>query len=75
MRIYDLFWIFDEKIIVDSLVHLLRLKKRRLLSMEAEEAHTYIRYHLVEECVRDFGIEKSLPSLNGSLEEREIWID
>jgi len=36
VRVLDLFWIFQERIIFDCLVHLLKLSKTKLMRMEVE---------------------------------------
>jgi hypothetical protein len=35
-RVFDLFWLFDEKFLVDCIIHLLKLKKERLKKMQME---------------------------------------
>ena len=35
-RILDLFWIFDEKFLIDSIIHLLRMRKQKLKRMNME---------------------------------------
>lgn len=36
VRVLDLFWIYQENIILDCLVHLLKMSKFKLLNLEAE---------------------------------------
>lgn len=36
VRVLDLFWIYQEKVIFDCLIHLLKLTKNKLLNMDLE---------------------------------------
>jgi hypothetical protein len=35
-RIIDMFWIFEEKAIFDSLIHILRLQEKKLMKMSLD---------------------------------------
>jgi len=72
-RVMDLFWVYEEKIIFECLIHLLRLKKDMLMSMNFEDSYVYCKKELVKDCIKEFGIEKSLPILI-NFEEREVII-
>lgn len=71
----DLFWIYEERIINDCLIHLMRLKRRILLKMSMEEMHLYLKNEIVKDCIREYSIEKSLPMHNYLLEEKEVLIE
>jgi len=62
-RVMDLFWVYEEKIIFDCLIHLLKLKKEKLMKMTLEDLFVYLKSDLVKECMKDYGLEKSLPLL------------
>ena len=58
-RIYDLFWIYEEKAIIGTLINLFKLKKNFLLNFNnSDELNLYIRNHLLNDCINDFGIDK-----------------
>lgn len=60
-RIMDMFFILEEKIIIDTLLHLLKLKENELLKMDMEETAMYIRTKFVNECIEEYGINMCLP--------------
>lgn len=62
-RIFDFFWLMEEKIIIDSLIHLLNINKKKILKMELEELIPYIRGELVSDTISNYGIEQALPNL------------
>jgi len=72
-RILDMFWIYEEKIIFEALIHLLRLKKDKIIKMSWEDLMVYLKSDLVKDCMRDYGLEKSLPQLI-KFEEKEVNI-
>jgi hypothetical protein len=62
-RIFDFFWLLEEKIILDSLIHLLNINKKKIMSMELEKLIPYIRGELVSDTINNYGIEQALPNL------------
>lgn len=60
-RIIDFFWIYEEKIIFDAIMHLLKIKLDKILSMDVEAMHKYIKSDIIFDVVKTFGIEKALP--------------
>lgn len=81
-RVFDLFWLESENVIYDCLIHLLKLKKRKLMEMcmevikknsNLQEMFVYIKGKLVNDCINEYGIEKSLP-YESPLQEKEIKI-
>jgi len=71
----DLFWIYEDKIIIDCLIHVMKLKKKVLLEMCMEEMHIFIKNDIIKNCIKDYSLEKSLPFHNSLLQEKEIIID
>lgn len=60
-RIFDLFFIMGEEIIIKTLLHLLKLKEEKILSFDLEQIIVYIKNHIVNECLEEFGIKQCLP--------------
>jgi hypothetical protein len=60
-RIVDLFWIYEEKIILDAIMHLLKLQISKILLMGVEEMHIYIKKDIINDVVMTYGIQKALP--------------
>ena len=60
-RIIDLFWIYEEKIIFDAILHLLKIRLHKLILMDVEKMHRYIKSDIVIDVVNTFGIQKALP--------------
>lgn len=74
-RVVDLFWIYEEKIILDCLIHILKLNKDRILLMEIEVKYYnlslffqlkqdlihFIRDDIVTDTIEEHGMQASLP--------------
>jgi hypothetical protein len=60
-RVIDLFWIFEEKIILDCLIHILKIQKNKMMEMELEILHHYIRSDIVLDTILVYGLQKALP--------------
>ncbi len=71
----DLFWLYEEKIIIDTLIHLMKIKRKLLLTLDKDELHLFLKNELVNSCLKEFTIEKCLPMHNYLLKEKEIIID
>ena len=64
LRIFDLFWIFSDEIITNSLINMLNLKKNEILNMEKEDLHIFIKNDFVKNCVENFGIDYCIDKKN-----------
>jgi hypothetical protein len=53
----------------------MKIKKNFLLKMSIDELHIYIKKDMVVECIKENGIDKSLPLNNYLIDEKEILID
>ena len=60
-RIIDFFWIYEEKIIFDAIMHLLKFQMEKILLMDIEAMHKYIKSDIIFDVVKTYGIEKALP--------------
>lgn len=60
-RVIDLFWIYEEKIIFDCLIHILEIQKAKLVKLELDELFPFIRDKIVIDCINSHGLENSLP--------------
>ena len=60
-RVLDLFWLYEEKIILDCIIHILSLQEEKLMIMEIEELHHYIRGDIVLDTINMYGLQKALP--------------
>ena len=60
-RVIDMFWLYEEKIIFDCLIHIMTLQKDKLMSMEMEMIFPYIRDKMVIDTITLYGIQRSLP--------------
>lgn len=63
-RVFDFFWLKEENIIIDCLIHLLKLNENKIIKMPMEELVPYIRSELVNDSINNFGIENALPNFN-----------
>jgi hypothetical protein len=57
----DLFWIYEEKVIFDCLIHVLELQKEIIMKMDMGEVVRYIRDNMMIDCITTYGLQKSLP--------------
>lgn len=60
-RVIDLFWLNEEKIIIDCLLHLMKLQKEVLMKMQMDELIPYIRDKIVIDTINVYGLHRSLP--------------
>jgi hypothetical protein len=60
-RVIDLFWLYEEKVILDCLIHILNLKKDVLMTMNMEKLFPYFRDKIVIDAINTFGLQKSIP--------------
>lgn len=59
-RVLDLFWFYQERIIMECLLHLLRLNEVYILSLEMDQMFGFIR-DMVEHSINKFGYENCFP--------------
>lgn len=57
LRVIDLFWVYEEKIIFDVIISLLSLQKEKLLQMNNEELLLYLKSDLVFDLVNEYGVD------------------
>lgn len=69
LRIFDLFWVYDGEVVVDTLLLLMLLQKNKLMKMSCEELIIYLRDKIVDETISKYGISKCI--INKKV-EREI---
>lgn len=60
-RIMDLFFLIEDKVIIDTLLHLLYLKQEELLKMNMEEIAIYIKNSFINDCIEEYGINYCIP--------------
>lgn len=60
-KVFDLFWIYEEKVIFDCLIHILELQKYVLMKMDMDDLIRYIRDNIVIDCITNNGLQRSLP--------------
>lgn len=64
LRIFDLFWIFSDEIITNSLINMLNLEKNEILKMEKDELYIFIKNDFVKNCIEKFGIDYCIDKKN-----------
>ena len=64
LRIFDLFWIFSDEIITNSLINMLNLKKNEILKMEKDKLYIFIKNDFVKNCIESFGIDYCIDKKN-----------
>lgn len=62
-RVFDLFWILEEKIIIECIIHLLNLNQVVLIDMELDQFFPFVS-HIVDFSVEKFGIERCFPNMD-----------
>ena len=56
-RIIDLFWVYEEKVIFDTTINILYLKKEKIKTLEYEELLVYLKSDLVFDAVEEYGVD------------------
>ena len=56
-RIIDLFWVYEEKVIFDTTINILYLKKEKIKTLEYEELLVYLKGDLVFDAVEEYGVD------------------
>ena len=56
-RIFDLFWVYEEKVIFDTVINVLSLKKEKIKTMAYEELLVYLKNDLVFDVVEEYGVD------------------
>ena len=57
----DLFWIYEEKVVLDCLLHILQLQKEILMTMGWDQLFPYLKDKLVIDAIKTNGLKNSLP--------------
>ncbi len=60
-RIIDLFWLYEEKIIFDAIIHLLKIQSLKLMEMQDDELYNHLRKKLIIDVINTYGLEFALP--------------
>ncbi len=60
-RVIDFFWIYEEKIIYDCIIHIFDLQKFILMQMDIDQLVPYIRDKIVTDCMNSWGLQGALP--------------
>ena len=72
-RVFDLFWIYEDEVIIGTIINLFKLKKDKILSFN-------IRNNLLKECYSEFGVDniiykrKIVRKNINSINEREFQL-
>lgn len=76
MRIFDLFWLYEETVVIDTLLLLVKLQKQIILSLDTDEMFIFIKDNLLKNSIEQFGIEKCIPkyTIKSGLVEKEVLI-
>lgn len=61
LRVIDYFWIYQEKTIIDCIIHLLCLNEELILNMNNEKIFTFLKSEIVNYSIKTYGIDKCLP--------------
>lgn len=62
-RILDLFWLYEEKIIIETIIHLLTINKEEILKTDMGLLFCCVR-DLVDNSIHKFGFENCFPNLD-----------
>ena len=63
LRIIDLFWVYEEKVIFDIVVVLLKSKQEKLMTMDKEDIMVYLKKNLVFDVIKEKGIDFIMNSI------------
>ena len=56
-RILDLFWVYEEKVIINTIINIIYLKKEYMKNLEIEQLIVYLKNDIVFEVVEEFGVD------------------
>jgi hypothetical protein len=56
-RLFDLFWNFEEKVILDTIINIIYLQKEKIKKKNIEELIIYLKNDLVFETVEEYGVD------------------
>lgn len=56
-RLFDLFWVYEERVIFDTVINVLSLKKEKIKKMSYDELLVYLKNDLVFDVVEEYGID------------------
>lgn len=72
---FDLFWLHEENIIIDTLIEMMKNKEKDLLMKQSDELHVYLKYSIVKENLLENNINCVLPKQRKKqIIEKEIAI-
>ncbi len=60
-RVMDFFWVNEEKIIFDCILHIFDMQKFAVIQMDAYKLVGYIRNDIVIDCINSWGLQGALP--------------
>jgi hypothetical protein len=63
LRIIDLFWVYEEKVIFDIVIVLLKSKQDKLMTMDKEDIMVYLKKNLVFDVIKEKGIDFIMNSI------------
>lgn len=61
LRVIDYFWIYEEKVIIDCIIHLINLNQELILKMDHENILSFLKSELVNYSLKTHGIDKCIP--------------
>ena len=56
-RLFDLFWNFEEKVILDTIINIIFLQKEKIKKKNTEELIIYLKNDLVFDTVAEYGVD------------------
>ena len=60
LRIFDLFWVYEGDVVIDTLLLLMLLQKNKLMKMSCEELMMYLKDKIVDETISKYGMSKCI---------------
>lgn len=75
IRIFDLFWLLEENIIIDTLIEMMKNKSEILVKKTCDELHLYLKKSLVSDNLSENCINNIIPKKKKKqIVEKEIVI-
>ena len=57
LRIIDLFWVYEENVIINSIINILILMKEKMKKMDNEELVAYLKKDIIFDAVEKYGVD------------------
>ncbi len=57
LRILDLFWVYEEKVIINTIINIIYLEKEKIKKMQNEELIIYLKNEIVFDVVEEYGVD------------------